>query len=64
MIGQYKIVRTGWACNICGHMTYTDKITHQCSRAPHFMGDENITVIPKKKLKAVLALLKSRGKHE
>ena len=60
MIGQYKIVRSGWTCNLCGRMTYTDKITHKCHNAPHVQSHEQIAVVPKKKLKAVLALLKEK----
>ena len=59
MIGQYKIVRSGWRCNLCGHMTYTDKITHKCGKAPHFMSHEEIAIIPRAKLKSVLVLIKS-----
>lgn len=31
------IGRTGWKCNLCGHMTFTNKIKHKCRHAPHFL---------------------------
>ncbi len=56
-VGQYSLVRTGWFCNLCGHATYTEVITHQCNHAPHSEGEEPIAVVPKTKLKEILAIL-------
>lgn len=61
MTGQYKIVREGWACNLCGHMTYTDTITHKCGNAPHFKQHGQVAIVPKTKIKSVLALLKKKN---
>ena len=55
--GQYSIVRTGWHCNKCGRMTFTDKITHHCGYAPHFLSEEVVAIVPKKEIKKVLVLL-------
>lgn len=57
--GSYYIVRVGWKCNICGHMTYKDgKIKHRCNEAPHFLSTETICCIPKRKINKVLEFIK------
>ena len=58
-VGKYIIVRRAWICNICFKPTYTNKITHKCANAPHYLGNVQIARIPKKKLDAVLKALKS-----
>lgn len=60
-IGSYEIVRHGWNCNLCGHVTYTDNITHKCGLAPHFQVSVVVKRIPKKKLKQVLTILEKKG---
>lgn len=56
--GKYLVVRQGWRCNICGHMTYHNgKITHKCGNAPHFFGEEIIGVVKYGNVKKVKAML-------
>lgn len=58
LIGKYLVVREGWSCNICGHMTYNGCITHKCGKAPHVLNHEVIGVVKKGNVKKVKALLK------
>lgn len=46
-VGKFSIVleRGCWVCNICRKGTYTQKISHKCNSAPHFLGTSEITRI-------------------
>ena len=53
-VGSYYIIRVGWRCNLCGHMTFSGNITHKCHHAPHFQAEEVVCCVPKRKIKKVL----------
>jgi len=46
-IGTYrlKLVKCGWVCNACGHITYSDKIEHKCKKAPHFFSTKALDTV-------------------